>query len=176
MKMVHPVGKVIASIFWDSQGGDHDWLSCSKSHDKRCILRRRIEAASPGNRKKEARKTDSRCSAPAGQRTCPHATSCHDCCDWMWIWNPSSFPKYGFSWLLSVPKTEIPSSWYTSWKQRMRHWSSKRVLGGPGKPLDFYIKKNLILSRGMGFRTMWLVRQRSLRSACAYAQSDQSLC
>ena len=28
----------------------------------------------------------------------------------------------------------------------------------------------------MRFPTMWYVRQQSLRSACAYAQSDQSLC
>ena len=28
--------KVLASIFWDSQGGDHDWLSWARSHDKRC--------------------------------------------------------------------------------------------------------------------------------------------
>ena len=36
----------------------------------------------PGNRKKKARKTDSRCSALAGQRphVCQHVTSCHDCC------------------------------------------------------------------------------------------------
>ena len=28
----------------------------------------------------------------------------------------------------------------------------------------------------MGFPTMWLYDQESLRSACAYAQTDQSLC
>ena len=28
----------------------------------------------------------------------------------------------------------------------------------------------------MGFPSMWCVRPASLRSACAYAQSDQSLC
>ena len=28
----------------------------------------------------------------------------------------------------------------------------------------------------MRFPTMWYVRPKSLRSACAYAQSDQSLC
>ena len=28
----------------------------------------------------------------------------------------------------------------------------------------------------MGFPTMWYVRQKRLRKACAYAQSDQSLC
>ena len=32
------------------------------------------------------------------------------------------------------------------------------------------------VSRSMRFPTMWFVRQQSLRSACAYAQSDQSLC
>ena len=30
---------------------------------------------------KEARKSDSWCSALAGRRPCPHVTSCHDCCD-----------------------------------------------------------------------------------------------
>ena len=32
------------------------------------------------------------------------------------------------------------------------------------------------LSRGMRFPTMWYVRPAKLRAACAYAQSDQSLC
>ena len=40
------------------------------------ILCRRIEATTPGNRKKEASKTDSQCPALA-----PYVTSCHDCCD-----------------------------------------------------------------------------------------------
>ena len=36
----------------------------------------------PGNRKKNARKTGSRCSALAGQRphACQHFTSCYGCC------------------------------------------------------------------------------------------------
>ena len=32
------------------------------------------------------------------------------------------------------------------------------------------------MSQCMRFPTMWYVRPASLRSACAYAQSDQSLC
>ena len=32
------------------------------------------------------------------------------------------------------------------------------------------------MSRNMRFPTMWYVRPESLRSACSYAQSDQSLC
>ena len=40
-----------------------------------------IEAATPVNRKKEARKTDSLCSTLPGQRPNPHVTSCHKCCD-----------------------------------------------------------------------------------------------
>ena len=32
------------------------------------------------------------------------------------------------------------------------------------------------MSRDMRFPTMWYVDQQSLRSACAYAQSDQSPC
>ena len=33
-----------------------------------------------------------------------------------------------------------------------------------------------LYEQGMRFPTMWYVRPESLRSACAYAQSDQSLC
>ena len=98
----------------------------------------------PGNRKKETRNTDSRSSVLAGQHPCPHITSSHDCCDWMWIWNPSSSPIlswYGSFRLISVPKTEIPSSWYTVWKQWRHHRGSKRVLGGPGKGLLFWRDK-----------------------------------
>ena len=50
-KRAHSVGKVMTSIFWD--------------YNNSSILCRRIEAATPGNRKKETRKTDSRCSALA---------------------------------------------------------------------------------------------------------------
>ena len=32
------------------------------------------------------------------------------------------------------------------------------------------------MSRDMGFSTMWYVQQQRLKPACAYAQSDQSLC
>ena len=53
----------MASIFWDSQGVIMIDYFSARSHDKRCILCRRIEAAAPGNRNKEARKTDSQCSA-----------------------------------------------------------------------------------------------------------------
>ena len=37
-----------------------------RSHDNRCILCTQIVAATLGNRKKEARKTDPRCSSNAG--------------------------------------------------------------------------------------------------------------
>ena len=108
--------------WWPQSFGIHDvegwsWLSWSRSHIKRCTLCRQIEAATSVNRKKEERKTDSQCSALAGQRPCQHVTvtSCHDCRDWMWIWNPASsfiFSLYGSFWLtcISIPKTEIPSS------------------------------------------------------------------
>ena len=69
-----------------------------------------------------------------------HATSCHDCCDWMWTWNPSSSPIfswYGSFWLLSVPKTEIPSSWFTVWKQLRCHRGSQRVYGDQEKVCYF---------------------------------------
>ena len=41
----------------------------------------KLKAATPENRKKEARRADLRYSALGGQRPCPHGTSCHDCCD-----------------------------------------------------------------------------------------------
>ena len=87
---------------------------------------------------KKARKTDSRCSDLAGQRTCSHVTSCNDCCDWMWIGNTSSSPIfswYGSFGLLSVPQTEIPSSWNIVWKQWRRHRGSKQVPGAQGQGL-----------------------------------------
>ena len=34
---------------------------------------------------------------------------------------------------------------------------------------------SILMSRSMGFPTMWCVRQQSLRSTCAYAQSGQGL-
>ena len=46
----------------------------------------------PGNRKIEVSKTDSRRSALAGQRPCPHVTSCHDCYDCMWILPHPTYP------------------------------------------------------------------------------------
>ena len=93
-----------------------------------------------GGMPKEGRKTDSRWSALVGQCPCQHAASYHDCCDWMWIWNPSSSPIfswYGSFWMLSVPKTEIPPPWYTVWKQWRRHRVSKLVLGDQEKAFYF---------------------------------------
>ena len=74
-KRVHSAGKGMGSIFWDRQGVimiDYLEQCCTI---KRCILCMRIEAATPGNCKKEARKTDSRYSTLAGQCPCPHVTS-----------------------------------------------------------------------------------------------------
>ena len=41
---------------------------------------------------------------------------------------------------------------------------------------DFFVKLSLNLSQCVRFPTMWFCALQSLRSACAYAQSDQSLC
>ena len=41
--------------------------------------------------------------------------------------------------------------------------------------LNFFMSRVKII-RGMRFPTMCMCDQQSLRSACAYAQSDQSLC
>ena len=42
-------------------------------------------------------------------------------------------------------------------------------------PISFKVNA-IFLSQCMRFPTMWYVQPASLRSACAYAQSDQSLC
>ena len=74
-KRVHSAGKVMAPIYWNSQGVIMiDYLEQGRT------INVGIEMVTPGNRKKEARKTDSRCSALAEQRPCPHVTSCHGCC------------------------------------------------------------------------------------------------
>ena len=93
------------------------------------------------------RKTASWESALAGQRTCPHFTSCHDWCDWMWIWNPSLSPIFSWYcsfWLPSVPKTEIPSSWYTVWRQWRYHRGNNEYLGDQEKAFYFEGIKKLI--------------------------------
>ena len=59
LKRSHSAGKVIASIHWDSQGVIVIDYFSARSH----ILCRRIEAATPGNCNKKARKTDSQCFA-----------------------------------------------------------------------------------------------------------------
>ena len=71
-KMVRSAGKVMASIFWDSH-----WVIMIDYLEQGCMINsayllcRQIEVATPGNCKKEARKTDLRCSARAGQCPCP---------------------------------------------------------------------------------------------------------
>ena len=116
------------------------WLSWARSHDKRFILCRRIEAATPGNRQKEARETESRCSALAVQHRCLTSqvgmTAATEC--WFEIlFSSPIFSWFGSFWLLSVPKTEIQASWFTVWKQWRRHRGSKKVLWGPGTDLLF---------------------------------------
>ena len=75
-KRVHSAGKAMASIFWDSQGVIMiDYLELGHTTN------RRIKAATPGNRKKEVRKTDARYSAFVRQCPCRHVTSCNDYCD-----------------------------------------------------------------------------------------------
>ena len=67
-KRVRSAGKDMTSVSWDIQWVIMiDYLE-QGSHYKWFILCRRIEATTPGNRKKESRKTDSWCSALAGQR------------------------------------------------------------------------------------------------------------
>ena len=68
----------MASIFWDSQGVimiDYLKQGCTINS---AYYASKIEAALPGNRKTEARKTDLTCSTRAEQCPCPHVTSCHD--------------------------------------------------------------------------------------------------
>ena len=74
-KMVHSTGNVVVSIFWDSQ-----WVIMIDYIEQGRTINGAYYAGepTPGYPKKEARKTDSRCSALAGQRPCTHVTSCHD--------------------------------------------------------------------------------------------------
>ena len=56
-------------------------------------------------------------------------------------------------------------------------WPKDHVVpfAGPGS-LTVVLCGSIQLGSGMGFPTMWLCDQQSLRSACAYARSDHSLC
>ena len=116
------------------------WLSWARSHDKRFILCRRIEAATPGNRQKEARETESRCSALAVQRPCLTSqvdmTAATEC--WFEILFSSPIFSWFGSWLLSVPKTEIQASWSTVWKQWRRHRGSKKYFGDQEQTFYFW--------------------------------------
>ena len=151
-KRAHLAGKVMTSIFWNSQGVIIiDYLeqvrTINGAYYEGDLRRLRQEIA----RKRRGKLTRGvlllQDNTPA-----QNVTICHDCCDWMWIWNPSSsaiFSWYGFFWLLSVPKTEIPSSWHTIWKQCRRHGGSIRVLGGPGKGLLFWRYKKAWTEMGL---------------------------
>ena len=67
-KRVHSARKVIASIFWDSQGVIMiDYLGQGRT----------INSAYYAGELRRLRQ----CSALVGQRPCPYVTSLHDCCD-----------------------------------------------------------------------------------------------
>ena len=145
-KRVHSAGKV-AWLFWDIQG-----MIMIEYLEQGCTINGayyigELRWLGQKNHKIEARKTDLQSSTLAGKCPCCLVTSCHGCCDWIWIWNRSSSPLfswYGFFWLLSVPKTEIPFLWYTVLKQWRHHRGSKRVLGGTRKGLLFWRDKKVV--------------------------------
>ena len=77
-KRYHPAGKVMASIFWDSQGViminylEQDRMINGAYHtgDFRQLRQEIVR-----------KRRDLRCSSIAGRRPCLHVTSCHNCCD-----------------------------------------------------------------------------------------------
>ena len=80
-KRVHSAGKGMASIIWDNQGVIMiDYLERGHKINgayyagKLRQLHQEITRKRRGKITKEARKTDSRCFALAGQRPCPHVT------------------------------------------------------------------------------------------------------
>ena len=62
-KRVSSAGKVMAFIFWDSQGIIVDYLE--EGRRIKCILCRRTKAAASGDYERKKRKVDLRCSALA---------------------------------------------------------------------------------------------------------------
>ena len=79
-RRAHSAGKVIASTF-----GIVKWWSCLIILSRVARWTVHIMQANRGcyARKRRGKLT---------RGSCPHVTSSHDCCDWMWIWNPSSSP------------------------------------------------------------------------------------
>ena len=72
---VHSAGKVMTSIFWDSQ-----WVFMIDYHEQGCTINSAFYTGELRQLHQEIARTDSKCSALAGQRPCSHITSCHDCC------------------------------------------------------------------------------------------------
>ena len=89
-KRFHSAGKVMISIFWDSP----EVIVIHYLEQDRTIngayYEGKLGRTRQGISRKRRGKTESRCSALTDQCPCRHVTSCHDCCDWLWIWNPSS--------------------------------------------------------------------------------------
>ena len=78
-KRIHSAGKVMVSIFWDSQGVIMiDYLEQDRTINSAGYAGKLM--VTPGNCKKDARQTDLRYSALEGQRHCPQVTTCHDRC------------------------------------------------------------------------------------------------
>ena len=74
-KRVSLAGKVMASVFWDSQGVI---IEQGRTINGAYYAVELTEAFAPANCKKEERKIDSSRSALAGQCACSHVASCHD--------------------------------------------------------------------------------------------------
>ena len=124
---VHSAGKVMASIFWDSQGAIMiDYLEQGRTINGAYYageLRRYARQLTRGV--VLLQDTDP---AHTSQLAMTAATECG--------FEILPHPPYSPD-MAPLPKTEIPSSWYTVWKQLRCHRGSKRVLGGQGKAFYF---------------------------------------
>ena len=120
-KMVHSAGNVMASIFWASQGVIMiDYLEQGKMINDAYFAGklRRLRQEIPRQRQNWFAVFCSCRITPLSKSTC------HKLPLWLLQLNVDLksflipiFSWYSSFWLLFVPKTEIPSSWYTVWKQ-----------------------------------------------------------
>ena len=111
------------------------------SHDKRCILCRQIEAAAPGNRKKGARKTDSRCFEEqdnAPDHTFQVAMTAATECGYKILPHTTYSPDMASSYLYLFPKlrSHLRGTQYGS-NEGVIDAVKEYLLVGPGKGLLF---------------------------------------
>ena len=92
------------------------------------------------------------------------------------------FEPHWRHWVVSLSKNINPSLVLVQPRKTRpfitERWLSGRKESNQTNNRDFSINHSQIMhmSRGMGFQQCNMCNQQNLRSACAYAQSDQSLC